>query len=147
MANAKATIIMICLGLILNLTSGGADAARKIKDKQNNPVKGHKPPTISLSANPTTLTMNGSTTINWSSKHASDCTASGDWSGSKATSGSQTISVLTTDSTFNLSCSGAGGNASDSVSVTVAAPPITNTFFYGMSKHRVSEWVDHIRLE
>ena len=129
MANAKATIIMICLGLILNLTSGGADAARKIKDEQNNPVKGHKPPTISLSANPTTLTMNGSTTIKWRSKHASDCTASGDWSGSKATSGSQTISVLTTDSTFNLSCSGAGGNASDSVSVTVAAPPLPTLSF------------------
>jgi len=128
MANAKATKIMISLGLILYLTGGGADAARKINDKANNPVKGHKLPTISLSASSTTVAMNGSTTINWNSKRASSCTASGDWSGSKATSGSQTISALTTDSTFNLSCSGTGGNASDSVSVIVAAPLPTLSF-------------------
>jgi hypothetical protein len=121
MANAKATKTMICLGLILYLTIGGADAAKKINDKANNPVKGRKPPTISLSASPTTVTMNGLATINWSSKRASDCTASGDWSGSKATSGSQTIGALETDSTFNLSCSGVGGSISESVSITVAA--------------------------
>ena len=108
MVNARATKTMISLGLILCLSGGGADAARKINDKANNPAKGHKPPMVLLSASPTTVTMNGSTTINWSSKRASDCTASGDWSGSKATSGSQTTGPLTTDSTFNLSCSGVG---------------------------------------
>ena len=121
MANAKATKTMICLGLILYLSGGGADAARKINDKANNPVKGHKPPTISLSASPTTVTMNGLTTINWSSKRARDCTASGDWSGSKATSGYETIGAIKTDSTFNLSCSGVGGSINESVSITVAA--------------------------
>ena len=121
MANAKATKTTICLGLILCLSGGGADAARKINDKANNPVKGNKPPTISLSASPTTVTMNGSTTINWSSKRASDCAASGDWSGSKATSGSQTIGSLKADSTFTLSCSGLGGSINESISITVAA--------------------------
>ena len=128
MANAKATKIMICLSLILYLTGGGADAAKKINDKANNKGKGHKPPTISLSASPTTVPMNGSTIINWSSKRASGCTASGDWSGSKETSGSQTISALTANSSFNLSCSGPGGSASDSISVTVATPLPTLSF-------------------
>ena len=125
MANARATKTMICLGLILYLSGGGADAARKINDKANNPSKGHKPPTISLSASPTTVTMDGSTTINWSSKRASDCTALGDWSGSKTTSGSQTIGSLKADSTFTLSCSGVGGSINESISITVAAsvPP------------------------
>ena len=121
MANAKATKTTIYLGLILCLSVGGADAARKVNDKENNPAKGQKPPTISLSASPTTVTMNGSTTLNWSSKRARECTASGDWSGSKATSGSQTIGALMTDSTFNLSCSGAGGSVSESISIAVAA--------------------------
>jgi len=121
MANAKTTKTMLCLGLILCLSGGGADAARKINDKANNTAKGQKPPTISLSASPTTVTMNGSTTINWSSRRASDCTASGDWSGSKATSGSQTIGALKADSTFTLSCSGAGGSINESISITVAA--------------------------
>jgi len=95
---------------------------RKIKDTVNVRVKGPKAPTISLSSSPTNVSINGSTTINWSSKHSSSCTASGDWSGNMATSGSQTINAITTDSTFNLTCSGAGGNSSDSVSVTVSSP-------------------------
>lgn len=128
MANAKVTKTIICLGLILYLIGGGAYAAKKINDKPGNPVQGHKPPAISLSASPTTVTMNGLTTINWSSKRARECTASGDWSGSKATSGSQTISALKTDSTFNLSCSGVGGSVNESVSITVevsSTPSIT----------------------
>jgi hypothetical protein len=128
MANFNATKIMICLGLILYLTGGDVDAARKINDKSNNPGKGRKPPTILLSASPTTVSMNGSTTINWSSKHASDCTASGGWFGSKATSGSQTISALTTNSSFSLSCTGPGGSVNDSVSVTVAVPEPSLSF-------------------
>jgi hypothetical protein len=128
MANAKAIIIMICLGLILNLTSGGADAAGSINDKPNKPAKGRKPPAISLSASPAAVAMNGSTKINWSSKRASDCTASGDWSGSKATSGSQTMSSLTSDKVFNLSCSGPGGTSNHTVNITVVAPAPTLSF-------------------
>lgn len=128
MANFKPTKTILCLSLILYLTGGGADAAKKINDNANSPGKGRKPPTISLSASPTTVPMNGSTTINWTSKRANDCTASGDWSGGKATSGSMTISTLTTNSSFNLSCSGPGGSASDSISVTVTAPLPTLSF-------------------
>jgi len=86
------------------------------------------PPIVSLSANPTNVVANGSTTLNWSSTDATGCTASGDWSGSKATSGSQTINALTANSSFSLTCSGAGGSANDSVSVTVSPPsaPIVN---------------------
>jgi hypothetical protein len=85
-------------------------------------------PTVSLSANPVNVVANGSTTLNWNSTDATGCTASGDWSGSKASSGSQTINALTANSNFNLSCSGPGGSASDSVSVTVSAPsaPLVN---------------------
>jgi len=84
--------------------------------------------TVSLSVNPTTVVTNGSTTLNWSSTNTTDCTASGDWFGSKATSGSQTITGLITDSNFNLSCIGASGSVNDSVSVTVVDPsaPIVN---------------------
>lgn len=128
MANFKATKTILCLSLILYLTGGAADAARKINDKANNSGKGRKPPTISLSASPATVPMNGSTTINWTSKRANDCTASGGWSGSKATSGSLTIGAITTNSSFSLSCSGPGGTASDSISVTVTAPLPTLSF-------------------
>ncbi len=77
-------------------------------------------PTITLSANPTSVTSGGSTVLAWTASNATSCMASGAWSGSKATTGSQTIGSLTVASTFTLSCTGSGGNASKSVSVGVA---------------------------
>ena len=85
-------------------------------------------PALSFSASPTTIAQNGSTTLTWSSSNATGCTASGDWSGSKAVDGSQLVSGLTIDSQFNLVCNGPGGSVNDTVSVTVAAPAPTLTF-------------------
>jgi len=82
-------------------------------------------PTVNLSASLLNVPYDGSTTLNWSSNNVTSCTASGDWSGSKATSGSQIISALTTNSNFGLTCSGAGGSANDSVSIILAVPTIT----------------------
>ena len=119
MATAKTTKTITCLVLLLYFIVGGAYAAKKVNDKANNPVKGQKPPTISLSVSSTKVAMNGSTTINWDSKRARTCTASGNWSGHKATSGSQTITALKADSTFILSCSGVEASAKESVSISV----------------------------
>lgn len=78
-------------------------------------------PTVALSANPTTVSSGGSSTLNWSSSHTSACTATGAWSGAKATSGNQTISNIAATGTYTLTCSGAGGSASQSVTVTVSS--------------------------
>ena len=51
--------------------------------------------------------------------NATTCTASGGWSGSKATSGSQTLTNLTSTATYTLTCTGTGGSGSNSATVTV----------------------------
>ena len=38
-------------------------------------------PTVTISANPTSVTSGGSSTLTWSSTNATSCTASGGWSG------------------------------------------------------------------
>jgi len=85
-------------------------------------------PTLTLSANPGAIAHNGSTTLSWNSTDATNCTATGDWSGNKGTSGSEIISGLTSGSQFMLACSGAGGSINDTVSVMVAAPAPTLSF-------------------
>jgi len=45
-------------------------------------------------------------TLTWSTLGASSCTASGGWSGTKATSGSETITNITNTTTFTLTCTG-----------------------------------------
>jgi len=78
-------------------------------------------PTVSLSANPTSVAMNGNSTLTWSSTNATACTASGGWTGSKATSGTQSVGPLTQATTYTLSCSGSGGSAQKSVTVSVSS--------------------------
>ena len=80
-------------------------------------------PTVSLSANPTSVAYNGSTVLNWSSSNATSCTASGAWSGTKALTGNQTIAGITSNRTYTLQCSGAGGSTSRSVSVIALNTP------------------------
>ena len=77
-------------------------------------------PTVSLSVNPAVVPSGEATTLAWSSTNATDCVASGDWAGSKATSGSEDTSPLTSAANFSLSCSGPGGSRSRSVTVNIA---------------------------
>lgn len=88
-------------------------------------------PTVTISANPTSVAYNGSTTLTWSTTNATSCTGSGQaaWNGSKSTSGSQTISNLTANATFTLGCTGSGGTTNQDVSVTVAAAPMPTLTF------------------
>ncbi|OGY26042.1 MAG: hypothetical protein A2Z11_04065 [Candidatus Woykebacteria bacterium RBG_16_43_9] len=82
-------------------------------------------PTADIKANgsngPITIAYNTAATISWTSTNASSCTVSpAGWTG---TSGSASTGNLTSSKTYTLSCTGAGGSASDSVVVNVSSPP------------------------
>ena len=76
------------------------------------------PNAVTLSASPATVGLGGSATLTWSSS-GSSCAASGAWSGDKASNGSQALTNLSTTGVYTLTCSSAGGSASQSVSITV----------------------------
>jgi len=78
-------------------------------------------PVVSLSVDKPQVTSGSTVNIIWSSQNAQTCTASGGWSGNQALSGTQTSAALTTNTTFTLNCTGAGGAQSKSVSVSVTA--------------------------
>ncbi|MFA6446413.1 MAG: tetratricopeptide repeat protein, partial [Candidatus Paceibacterota bacterium] len=74
-------------------------------------------PTVTLANSSVNLSTNQATVV-WSSTNANTCTASaspanGNWNGSKNTSGTQSF-VLSTTTTFTLSCTGNGGTTSTS---------------------------------
>lgn len=91
------------------------------------PVSGTSAPTVIISASPGSVALNGSTTLAWSTTSATSCAASGGWSGTKATTGTEIISNMTASATFTLTCSGAGGSGSQSVTVAVVVPAPTVT--------------------
>jgi hypothetical protein len=77
--------------------------------------------TSSIQASPAWLARGAATTLSWNSKGATQCTASGAWSGSRPAVGTATVAPTAIDSTFVLSCSGAGGSAVSSAQVSLRA--------------------------
>ena len=73
--------------------------------------------TASISANPTKVFLGDSTVVSWSSANTSSCTASGNWSGNKSTSGSETVAMTYQgDQVFTITCGGASSNVTVTVS-------------------------------
>jgi hypothetical protein len=64
----------------------------------------------SLSISPTQVTTGSAATLTWAAYGASSCTASGDWSGTQATTGSLAVTPTTVGIlSYSLQCSGNGG--------------------------------------
>ena len=79
---------------------------------------------VSFAANSTTINQGDTVQLSWETTgEASSCTASGDWNGPRGIGGTETI-LLSSSATFELTCSGAGGSDSQSVTV-VAIEPVT----------------------
>ena len=89
------------------------------------------PPAPTLTAAATSVVAGSSTTLTWSSVNATSCTASGSWSGTLATSGTQTVTPATAGTaTYSLTCANATGTspaASVSLTVTAAAAATTSS--------------------
>jgi hypothetical protein len=89
------------------------------------------PATPTLSLTPSSITVGSSTTITWSSANSTGCTASGNWSGALASTGTQAVapSAVGTD-TYTLICANAAGSsaaASVTLSVKAATPAATSS--------------------
>ncbi len=78
--------------------------------------------TASISASPVEITLGNSSSLTWSSANTTACSASEYWSGSKGTSGTETVTPLTVGTkTYTITCSGTGGNVSRTVTVYVTS--------------------------
>ncbi len=75
-------------------------------------------PTLTFSTATTDARIGATVTLTWSSTNADNCTAGGDWMGSLANSGSQSVNVTKELSNFTLTCTGRGGSANGSTAIT-----------------------------
>ena len=76
-------------------------------------------PAVTLAVNQASISAGGSATLTWASTQAAICTASGGWSGTLDTSGTQTVTPGKTTS-YSISCTGGGNSATADTTVTVA---------------------------
>lgn len=89
------------------------------------------PSITSLSVSPNPIASGANATLTWATTGATSCTASGSWSGTVASSGSQvvgpfTVTAVTTES-FTLACTNSAGSATSTTSLVVNPPGGTAT--------------------
>ena len=98
-------------------------------------------PTASIRANVTTALRDNRVTLNWSSADAASCIASNAWGGVVAAQGNQSVVVATLGANvFELTCSGAGGVAKASATVSVSNDTSKQTTQPGAVPFRPSEF-------
>jgi hypothetical protein len=68
-------------------------------------------PQVTISASPTSVDRDSSSTLTWSSTNATSCAASGSWSGGLLTSGTRETGPLSAAATYTVTCSGPGGTS------------------------------------
>lgn len=117
--SATLTALTATASYTLNCSGDGGDSSTVLTIMVQAPLA----PVLTFDASPATVAYNASSTLTWSAANIVSCTASDAWSGSKTSSGSQTLGALTSTATYTLTCSGAGGSIAKSVTVTVGAPP------------------------
>ncbi len=81
------------------------------------------PPTINLWADKYILRQGETTYLRWTSSYTNYCVASNGWSGTKSTSGIETVSP-TANTTYTLTCYGYGscGSTSQSIAIYTTSP-------------------------
>lgn len=82
------------------------------------PVGGGGTVSVSLTANPTSITSGNSSTLTWSSSNASSCTGGG-FSTGGATSGTRSVSP-TSNTTYTVSCTNGSSTDTDDATITVS---------------------------
>jgi hypothetical protein len=85
-------------------------------------------PTVTLSASPTSVATGSPATLTWSSTNATACVASGSWSGSEPTKGTQTVTPTSSgEYSYTLTCSGTGGSAAATAVISATLVTVTVT--------------------
>jgi len=86
---------------------------------------------VNNSDGPINIVYNTTANLSWTSSNVTSCTASNGWSGIKSTSGSVSTGNLISAKIYTITCTGASGSVSDSVTVNLSSalnPTPTPTF-------------------
>ncbi|MDA0976313.1 MAG: Ig-like domain-containing protein, partial [Proteobacteria bacterium] len=107
----KLYLLVITLVFVLASCGGGGGGGGSTPTTPSTPA-----PTVNLSADPTSVLLESTSTLTWSSTNATSCSAS--WTSQTGTSGSEAVTITTAgNNSFSITCTGAGGSGSASVTV------------------------------
>jgi hypothetical protein len=108
----------------LSCSGKKGSVAREVVVEARNPPA----PELRLTLSSPEVFRGQSVQLSWTATYATECTASGNWSGPRSPNGQETVGPLSQDSAFLLSCTGRGGGTDARADVRVVPPPL---FFLG----------------
>ena len=117
----KSILGMAALGTLA--ACGTSSNAQSSDSAAGNSASAMPAPTVSLKASEASVPAGSSVTLQWNAANADNCAGSGGWSGTMPPTGSTMTPSLTDDTSYTLTCTGAGGTAAQTVSVKVAWAP------------------------
>lgn len=107
-AKERGRLLAALLGAALAACGGGGGSSGPTQPK----------PSVTLSAQSASVLVGNSGNLTWSSTSATSCIGGGGWTGDQGISGSKPTAPLSATTTFTLACSGPGGTANASVTIT-----------------------------
>jgi len=92
-------------------------------------------PTLAMNVSDSVVPKYGSVVVRWGGQNLTSCAKGGSWNGSAPTSGSEVITRIEQEATFELTCSGLGGVVMASAGIVVATTslPIRPSVTPGLS--------------
>lgn len=82
------------------------------------------PPEVQISVTPRSVVVNEAAIVDWTASAATNCSATGAWSGDRPLTGQQSVSFAAPGQyTLGLTCEGPGGSTNAESVLTVHAPP------------------------
>jgi len=118
----KSSLLLVVSVCVLSILSGCGSGG----------TKGSPVPIVNIVASSKTIVLGQPVTVSWTSSYATSCTASAspsesDWSGSEVANGSQSVKPPSEGTvTYTIVCTGAGGSAPGSASVTATTNTSSN---------------------
>ncbi len=80
-------------------------------------------PVVTLQSSATSVASGATVTLTWTSQNATSCTSTGgNFTGSQSLNNSFTTAAITSTTTYALTCVGAGGSTTKSVTVSITTP-------------------------
>jgi hypothetical protein len=105
----------------LSCTGLGGTVLKTVAVTVVTPPPPSEPVISSFSAEPARIQPGESSVLSWSTSGVTSCTASGGWTGTKATSGSQSVGPLMQTTNFTLTCTGDGVSVNRTLTVNVGS--------------------------
>lgn len=104
-------------------------------------------PTVTITVTPTSANTPAAATLTWSSTGATSCVASGSWSGTKATSGSQSLTNLVANATYTLACKSADVTGTANLSWTAPTQNTDGTAITNLDGYRIYHGTSSANLD